>query len=69
MILHTLDAYFQVVCPDFQVFCPDFHGFCLDFRQIKTFGGEVAVPAPPLPTPLALGVFIPAMSNRNARLG
>ena len=33
-------------------FCPDFQGFCSDFRQIKTFGGALAPPAPPPPAPL-----------------
>jgi len=31
---------------------PDFQGFCSDFQQINTFGGALAPPAPPPPTPL-----------------
>jgi len=34
------------------VICPDFMGLCPDFHQIKTFGGEVAPPAPPPSTPM-----------------
>jgi len=30
----------------------DFQGFCQDFQQIKTFGGPLATPSPPFPTPL-----------------
>jgi len=33
-------------------FCPDFQGFCPEFRQIKTFEGALASPAPSPPTPL-----------------
>jgi len=33
-------------------FCPDFQDFCPDFRQMKTFGGALAPPAAPPPTPL-----------------
>jgi len=33
-------------------FYPGFQGFCPDFQQIKTLGGALATPAPPLPTPL-----------------
>jgi len=33
-------------------FYPDFQGFCQGFRQIKTFGGALATPSPPSPTPL-----------------
>jgi len=44
---------FQVFCPEFQGFCSDFQGFYPDFRQIKTFGGAFARPAPPPPTPLS----------------
>jgi len=33
-------------------FCPDFQGFCPDFRKMRMFGGALAPPAPPLPTPL-----------------
>jgi len=40
-------------CPDFQGFCQKFLGFCPDIRQIKTFGGALAPPAPPSPTPLS----------------
>jgi len=35
-------------------FYPDFQGFCSDFQQIKTFGGALATPATPPPTPLLL---------------
>ena len=42
-------------CPDFQGFCQKFLGFCPDIRQIKTFGGALAPPAPPPPTPLSKG--------------
>jgi len=44
---------FHRFCPDFSGFCPDFQGFCPDFHQIKTFGGALAPPATPPPTPLA----------------
>jgi len=33
-------------------FYADFQGCCPDFQQIKTFGGALAPPAPPPPTPL-----------------
>ena len=54
---------FQGVCPDFQGFCesfnrfcPDVQRFCPDFHQIKTWGGALAPPAPPPPTPLCYRV-------------
>jgi len=34
----------------------DFQGFCPDFHQIKTFGGALAHPTPPPPTPLVSGL-------------
>jgi len=51
--------YFQKVCegsqrffPDFKGFFPDSIGFFPNFHRIKTFGGAVAPPAPPPPTPV-----------------
>ena len=38
--------------PGFSGFCPYFEWFCPDFREIKTFGGSLAPPAPPPPTTL-----------------
>jgi len=32
---------------DYQRFCPNFEGFFPDFRQIKSFVGALAPPAPP----------------------
>jgi len=43
---------FQKVLRDFRGFFPDFMGFLPDFHQIKTFGGAVAPPVPPPPTPV-----------------
>jgi len=40
-------------CSDFQGFCPNFRRFCPNFQQINIFGGALAPPAPPPPTPLA----------------
>ena len=33
-------------------FYADFQGICQDFQQIKTFGGALATPVSPSPTPL-----------------
>ena len=38
---------------DFQDVLEGSQRFCPDFRQTKTFGGAVAFPASPPPTPLA----------------
>jgi len=42
----------QQFCEGFHILCPNFHRFCRDFHQIKSFGGAVALPAPPSPTPV-----------------
>jgi len=42
----------QRFCERFHKFCPNFHRFCPDFHQIKRFGGAVAAPALPPPTPV-----------------
>jgi len=42
------------ICPDFQGFCPNFQRFCPTFQLIKTFGGALALPTSPPPTPLPI---------------
>jgi len=44
---------FHTFCPTFHKFVTDFKGFCPDFHHIKTFGGALALSAPPPPTPLS----------------
>ena len=55
---------FQGVCEGFQRCCPDIKGFCPAFRQIKTFKGALA---PPAPTPMIASV--PWSSSRQHSIG
>ena len=43
---------FHTFCPNCHRFCTDFKGFWRDFYQIKSYGGVLAPPAPPPPTPV-----------------
>jgi len=57
-ILHKFSqllASFQGFCKGFHRFCRNFQGFCPDFHQIKTFGGALASPAPPILYPCRWG--------------
>ena len=45
-------------CEGVHTFCPNFHRFCPDFYQIKGFGGAVAPPALPPPTPVRQRIFL-----------
>jgi len=58
---------FQGVLEGSQRFCLDFRGFCPDFHQMKTFGGAVASPALPPPTPVTLRLLYLLWTNFPAK--
>jgi len=48
---------FVKIFRDFALISTDFKEFCPDFYHIKIFGGALAPPAPPTPTPVYQSMY------------